>query len=60
MKVIEPLGNASDVIVDLGPALFTVRVPGFSSVRVGDAVQVETSSARLHAFDVATGQRLAD
>jgi ABC-type sugar transport system ATPase subunit len=60
VKVIEPLGNASDVIVDLGPALFTVRVPGFSSVRVGDRVQVDTSSARLHAFDVETGHRLVD
>jgi ABC-type sugar transport system ATPase subunit len=60
VRVIEPLGNASDVTVDLGPALFTVRVPGFGTVQVGDPVQIDTSAARVHTFDPVTGRRLID
>jgi len=60
VKVIEPLGNASDVTVDLGTALFAVRVPGFGTFHVGDPVKIDTTAARLHTFDPATGIRLAD
>jgi ABC-type sugar transport system ATPase subunit len=59
VKVVEPLGGASDVIVDLGPALFTVRVPGFGQVRVGDPVRVDAADATRHVFDPAGGGRLA-
>jgi len=58
VKVIEPLGNVSDVTIDLGTALFTVRTPGFSTLPVGGAVRIDTSAATLHVFDPSTGARL--
>ena len=58
VKVIEPLGNASDVIVDLGSALFTVRVPGFGTVGVGAPVRIDPAGATLHVFDPQGGQRI--
>jgi len=58
VKVIEPLGNVSDVTIDLGTALFTVRTPGFSTLPVGGAVRIDTRAATLHVFDPSTGARL--
>lgn len=58
VKVIEPLGNVSDLTVDLGPSLFTVRIPGFSTIPVGTDVRIDTGGARLHVFDPQTRQRL--
>ena len=58
VKVIEPLGNVSDVTVDLGPALLTVRIPGFSTIPVGTDVRIGTRAATLHVFDPETKQRL--
>jgi ABC-type sugar transport system ATPase subunit len=58
VKVIEPLGNVADVIVDLGSALFTVRIPGFGDFTVGDPVTIDTDRATLHCFDAGTGDRI--
>jgi ABC-type sugar transport system ATPase subunit len=58
VKVIEPLGNVADVTVDLGSALFTVRIPGFGDFTVGDPVIIDTDRAALHCFDPATEARI--
>ncbi|GAA1609676.1 MULTISPECIES: ABC transporter ATP-binding protein [Kribbella] len=58
VKVVEPLGNVSDVIVDLGSALFTVRTPGFSSFSVGDDVRISVERASVHCFDEDSGLRV--
>jgi ABC-type sugar transport system ATPase subunit len=60
VKVIEPLGNASDVTVDLGSALFRVRTPGFASVEVGSSVRINPARATLHVFDQDTGRRIVE
>jgi len=56
---VEPLGNVSDVHLTIGDVEFLVRVPGFGSYGVGDAVVVDLTRARLHCFDPETGRRLA-
>lgn len=58
VKVIEPLGNVSDLTVDLGTTLFTVRIPGFSTIPVGTDVRIDTGGATLHVFDPETRRRL--
>jgi ABC-type sugar transport system ATPase subunit len=60
VKVIEPLGNVSDVTIDLGSALFTVRTPGFATMPIGTDVSIDTSAATLHVFDPESGQRLGE
>lgn len=59
VRVIEPLGSASDVTVDLGSTLFTVRVAGFGTFAVGASVRIEPRAAVLHVFDPDSGQRLS-
>ncbi len=56
--MVEPLGTVSDVIVDLGSALFVVRVPGFSELTVGDRVVLGAERATVHCFDPTTEERL--
>ncbi len=58
VKVIEPLGNASDVTIDLGSTLFRVRTPGFAAVDLGSRVRIDLSRATVHVFDPVSGQRL--
>ncbi|SDD58483.1 ABC transporter ATP-binding protein [Auraticoccus monumenti] len=58
VKVVEPLGNASDVTLDLGSCLFVVRIPGFSQLSVGDRISLGAERATLHCFDAETGSRL--
>ncbi|HLT61175.1 MAG TPA: ABC transporter ATP-binding protein [Microlunatus sp.] len=60
VKVVEPLGNVSDVIIDLGGALFTARVPGFGELSPGDRVMIDTARATAHCFDTESGARLPD
>ncbi|WP_298868139.1 ABC transporter ATP-binding protein [uncultured Microbacterium sp.] len=55
---VEPLGNVSDVHLAVGEFDFMARVPGFGSFGVGDEVVIDVSSARVHCFDPASGQRL--
>ncbi|MVA74425.1 ATP-binding cassette domain-containing protein [Auraticoccus sp. F435] len=58
VKVVEPLGNASDVTLDLGSCLFVVRIPGFTGLTVGDPVLLSAQGATLHCFDPDGGARL--
>lgn len=58
VQVVEPLGNASDVVITLGSSRFTVRLPGFGGVSRGAEVAVDVSRAAVHAFDVDSGARL--
>lgn len=58
VKVVEPLGNVSNVLVDLGSTLFMVRVPGFGGVEPGTPVRLDVSKATVHGFDIDSGQRL--
>ncbi len=58
VRVVEPLGNVSDVIVDLAGIPFTARIPGFGELRTGDPVMIDTSHATVHPFDPTTGRRL--
>ena len=58
VKVIEPLGNVADIIIDLGSALFTVRIPGFGDLSVGSPVIIDTVGAPVHCFEPETGQRI--
>ncbi|GAA1727414.1 ABC transporter ATP-binding protein [Brachybacterium phenoliresistens] len=56
--VVEPLGNATDVLVQVADGEFVVREPGFSSRRPGDPVRLDTRAAAPHVFDARTHQRL--
>ncbi|GAB3758637.1 ABC transporter ATP-binding protein [Microlunatus parietis] len=57
VRVVEPLGNAADVIIDLDGTPFTARVPGFGELRPGDPVMIDTARATLHCFDPESGLR---
>ncbi|MFC7618715.1 ABC transporter ATP-binding protein [Microlunatus sp. GCM10028923] len=57
VRVVEPLGNASDVIVDLDGTPFTARVPGFGELSPGDPVMIDTGRATVHCFDRESGLR---
>ena len=58
VRTVEPLGNVSDVILDIGEQQFLTRVPGFGTFQPGDAVNIDTHRARVHCFDVTSGLRL--
>ncbi|MBM9469036.1 ABC transporter ATP-binding protein [Nakamurella leprariae] len=58
VRLVEPIGNATDVILDLGPERLTARLTGFGHFTVGQPVSIDVSAARLHLFDTATGLRL--
>ncbi len=58
VKMIEPLGNATDLVVDVGTVSLTVRAPGFPTVEIGDRVRVDTAGATIHAFSCESGKRL--
>ncbi len=58
VKVVEPLGNVSDVTLDLGSALFTARIPGFTDLSVGTPVRIDADRAVVHCFDADDGHRL--
>lgn len=58
--VVEPLGNHTDVTVDLKGQHFAVRVAGFTHLLPGEPVRILTDGARRHAFDPETGRRLND
>jgi ABC-type sugar transport system ATPase subunit len=58
VRVVEPLGNVSDVIIDLDGIPFTARIPGFGELSPGDPVMIDTGRATVHCFDPTTGRRL--
>lgn len=56
--VVEPLGNATDIMLRIGDGVFIVREPGFSSLNPGDLVSLEARGAEPHVFDPGTHLRL--
>jgi len=58
VRVVEPVGNASDVVIESGALSVTARIPGFSRLRVGDPVSVTFDETRLHCFEVDSGRRI--
>lgn len=58
VQLVEPLGNATNVVLASGPHQIVVRTQGFSPLRRGDEVMLNTSESAMHGFDPATGKRL--
>ena len=50
IRAIEPLGDLTDVSVDLGFTQIVARVPGFDDRRAGDEVVVGVKMAEAHYF----------
>ena len=59
IRVVEPTGHESIVVVEVAGARLVARVPADVTVRPGEPVRVALRTARLHLFDRATGLRLA-
>lgn len=58
IKVIEPTGHETIVIMVAGGVPFTARVPGEMLGRPGDTVPIDFRLDRIHVFDRHTGARL--
>lgn len=59
VRLIEPVGHATDLIVSVGGAELTVRAPGFLDVHPADQVQIDITHAAPHVFATDTaGLRL--
>ncbi|MGO1226590.1 MAG: ABC transporter ATP-binding protein [Brachybacterium sp.] len=56
--VVEPLGNATDVMVRIADGVFIVREPGFSTLTPGSYVHLNARGAEPHVFDAGTGSRI--
>ncbi|WP_248517829.1 ABC transporter ATP-binding protein [Salinarchaeum laminariae] len=56
VTVVEPMGDASNVYVDVGTSSVTVSVEGHAAVNPGDEVTLAVDESRLHLFDRATGE----
>ena len=59
VKVVEPTGHESIVLLTLGDATITARVPAHIRLAAGESARVRFRSGRIHLFDRATGVRLA-
>lgn len=51
IRAIEPLGDLTDVSIDLGFAQIVARVPGFDERKAGDAVVVNVKMSEAHFFE---------
>jgi len=58
VSVVEPLGSDTLVLVDLGGAELTARLPPSTSARPGQPITLALDPAALHLFDRATEQTL--
>lgn len=58
IMVVEPLGNATDIMLRIGGGVFIVREPGFSAASPGGHVRLEAHGAETHVFDKETGIRI--
>ncbi|MFC0673128.1 ABC transporter ATP-binding protein [Brachybacterium hainanense] len=56
--VVEPLGNATDIMLRIAGGEFVVREAGFSSFAPGDPVRLDARAAAPHVFDAETHLRL--
>ncbi|MGI8417088.1 MAG: ABC transporter ATP-binding protein [Nakamurella sp.] len=60
VRLVEPLGNATDLILELGEQTCIARHPGFLKLAPGDQVWIDATHTRQHIFDPGTGQRLGE
>ncbi len=59
IRAIEPLGDLTDVSIDVGFAQIVARVPGFDDRRTGDVVPVGVKMSEAHFFEVGNeGRRI--
>ena len=58
VTLVEPTGAETYVLVQGAFGEFTVRLPGASTLRPGDAMALGIDPARVHVFDAATGLRV--
>ncbi|MCU0686709.1 MAG: ABC transporter ATP-binding protein [Polyangiaceae bacterium] len=57
VRAVEPLGAETHLLLDVGGLALRARVPGFSSLHVGDRVRVSLDESALHFFDPSQGGR---
>jgi ABC-type sugar transport system ATPase subunit len=60
VQLVEPLGNATNVVLNAGSHQIVVRTQGFSSLDRGDAVRLGIAPAVLHGFELDTGHRITN
>lgn len=59
VRLLEPVGHATDVHVAVGDQVIVARVAGFFDARIGEPVRVDLREAQLHFFERDTGKRAA-
>jgi multiple sugar transport system ATP-binding protein len=59
VKVVEPTGHESIVLLALGDATVTARVAAHIRLAAGESARISFRSGKIHLFDRATGLRLA-
>ena len=58
VRLVEPTGHESIVLVNVGDVGFTVRVAGDTVVTAGETIPLDLRRERIHVFDRETGRRL--
>ena len=58
VRIVEPTGHESIVLVRAGGVDFTVRLPGDARLSPGETIPLEFRRERIHVFDRETGRRL--
>ena len=58
VRLVEPTGHESIVVLDSDGVALTVRVPGEVRLKPGEAVDISIRSHRVHVFDGGDGVRL--
>jgi multiple sugar transport system ATP-binding protein len=56
--VVEPMGAATEVLVQVGAATLNLMTHGRCTARPGERIAIAPQPAQAHLFDAATGQRL--
>jgi len=60
VRVVEPTGHESIVLLGLGAQSITARVPAHVRLKAGETVRLSFRCRNLHVFDRASGLRLAN
>jgi multiple sugar transport system ATP-binding protein len=58
VRLVEPTGHETIVMLDAGGLAVTARVTGETTLRTGDAVAFDLRRDRIHLFDAADGKRI--
>jgi multiple sugar transport system ATP-binding protein len=58
IRVVEPTGHETIVMVEIGGELAVLRAPSGVDLPIGSETDFNVKASRLHAFDTTTGQRL--